>query len=62
MSMPARSVVIGILLQSTALYNEVKQHRPWLVLGHTFTMSISVDSSSDETKHRSPGAGLAVIV
>ena len=49
------SVVIGILLQSTARYNRVKQHRPWLVLGWvTISMSISVDSPLDETLNRGP--------
>ena len=50
------SMVIGILLQSTAWYTGVKQHRhrvcTWM--GHRISMSISVDSPSDETLNRGP--------
>ena len=50
-------MVIGILLQSTDWCNGVKQHRPrfsntWM--GHCFSMSIFVDSPSDETLNRGP--------
>ena len=53
------SVVIGILLQSTAFDNRVKQRQPQLVLGWVIVsvcqflkkkdMSISGDSPSEET-------------
>ena len=42
------SVVIGILLRSTACYNGVK-HLVSTCMGEGISMSISVDSPSDET-------------
>ena len=52
------SVVIGILLQSTAWYTWVKQYLPQLILGmdDRISMSISGDSLSF------PGAALAATV
>ena len=50
-------MVIDILLQPTACYNGVKQHRPTFVPGWVtilISMSISVDSPLDETLNRGP--------
>ena len=51
-----KTVVIGILLQSTAMYAGVKQHWPWFVLRWVTVlyMSISADSPLDETLNRGP--------
>ena len=47
-------MVIGILLQSTAWYNGVKQHRPRFVviMDDRSSMSISVDNPAGETLNR----------
>ena len=50
-------MVIGILLQVIASCTKVKQHRPRFVhawMGDRISMSISVDSPSDETLNQGP--------
>ena len=47
-------MIIGILIQSAAWYNPVKQRRAQLVIERVISMSISGDSLSDETLNRGP--------
>ena len=59
-----KSVVIGILLQPTALYAGVKQLRPWFVLGWVTILvcQFLLIVLRMRPKLRSPGAALAATV